>query len=289
LAEPQQEPRPASTPAQALATFGRDHALNPRTGLQRAGSAEPHAVRLAGALGFALAVAQAVTLVSGPTVGLLAESLVLGGFLGLSVIQGPGPQQRLTLALAILPLVSILTLAVPAAIVPPVFWYLEIGLATFEAIVLVMRRLDLTFRDVGVQRAPIPDILMTGAVGAALAVPAYVIAGPLSLGQSGGLIGFAMASAIVIVFVGILEELLFRGLIQSVGTQLMSRGGVVLSVAATALMYSASLNLRYVLFITLVAAFFGIIARRSGSIAAPIAGHAALVWVQLVILPILLS
>jgi membrane protease YdiL (CAAX protease family) len=98
-----------------------------------------------------------------------------------------------------------------------------------------------------------------------------------------------MASAIVIVFVGILEELLFRGLIQSVGTQLISRGGVVLSVAATALMYSASLNLRYVLFITLVAAFFGIIARRSGSIAAPIAGHAALVWVQLVILPILLS
>ena len=269
--------------------FGRDNAMNPRTGLQRAGSVEPHAVRLASALGLALAVAQAVTLVSGPTAGLLAQSLALGAFLGLSVIQGPGPQQRLTLTLAILPLVSVLTLAVPAAIVPPVFWYLEIGLATFEAIVLVMRRLDLTFRDVGVQRAPISEVLSVGAVGAFLAVPASVIAGPINLGQSGGLVGFAMASAIVIVFVGILEELLFRGIIQSVGTQLMSRGGVVLSVAATAVMYSASLNLRYVLFTTLVAAFFGIVARRSGSIAAPIAGHAALVWVQLVLLPILLS
>jgi hypothetical protein len=38
-----------------------------------------------------------------------------------------------------------------------------------------------------------------------------------------------------------------------------------------------------------VAAFFGLVARRSGSIAAPVAGHAALAWMQLIVLPIILS
>ena len=53
-------------------------------------------------------------------------------------------------------------------------------------------------------------------------------------------------------------------------------------------MYSASLNPRYVVFVALVATFFGIVARRSGSIAAPVAGHAALAWVQFIVLPMIL-
>jgi membrane protease YdiL (CAAX protease family) len=241
------------------------------------------------ALGSALLVGEGVTLVSGPTVGVLAQALVLSALLGLSTRQAPGAFKRLTLSLALLPLLRILSLALPAAIVPPVYWYLEIGLAAFEGILLVMRRLDLTLQDVGVRRGSISDVVALGIVGGVLAVPAYLIVGPIELGQGGGFIGLVIASAIVIVFVGLLEELLFRGLIQSAGTQLLSRGGVLVSVGATALMYSASLNPRYVVFAAVVAAFFGIVARRTGSIAAPVAGHAALAWVQLVILPIILS
>jgi membrane protease YdiL (CAAX protease family) len=283
------ELRPASTEARALSTFGvRNDGSIPRTGRRRIGNVDPRTIRLVTALGTALVLSEAVTLALGPTVGLLAQALVLSALLGLSMRQGPGPHQRLTLALALLPLVRILSLALPAAIIPIVFWYLEIGLAAFEAILLVMRRLDLAFRDLGVRRAPVGEIVSVGVVGAVLALPAYLIVGPIDLGQGGGFVGFAVASAVVIVFVGVLEELLFRGLIQSAGTQLLSRGGVLLSVSATALMYSASLNPRYVVFATLVATFFGIVARRSGSIAAPVAGHAALAWVQFVVLPMIL-
>ena len=101
-------------------------------------------------------------------------------------------------------------------------------------------------------------------------------------------VGLALAAMIVIVFVGFFEEILFRGLIQSAGTLLFARGGILLSVTATAIMYAASLNLRYVIFMALVAVFLGVVARRSGSIAAPIAAHAALATVQLVLMPIVL-
>jgi uncharacterized protein len=284
------ELRSASSRLRDFATFGgRGNDSIELADRRRVGNVDPRSIRLVGGLGAAFLVAEVFTLVSGPAVGVLAQAVLLIGLLALSTRQGPGAHQQLTLALALLPLVQILSLALPAAIIPILAWYLEIGLGAFEAILLVMRRLDLTFRDVGVQRAPIGEVVVVGLIGAFLAVPAYLIVGPVNLGQGGGFVGLAIASTIVIVFIGVLEELLFRGLIQSAATRLLSRGGVVVSVAATSLMYSASLNPRYVVFAALVATFFGIVARRSHSIAAPVGGHAALAWVQFIVLPMVLS
>ena len=249
------------------------------------GLADPRAVRYVAGVGGVLVAGEVITLTMGAAAGVFAHALVLVGLVGLSM--RPGTTQRLTLAVAVLPLIRILSLAVPAAIVPIVYWYLEIGLAGTEGILLVMRRLNLSPYDVGLRRAPIAEVVSVGVIGALLGIPAYLIAGRLDLGHGGGLVGLAIASAVVIIFVGFFEELLFRGLIQSAGTTLFSRGGVLLSVGATVLMYSASLNPRYIVFAALVATFFGLVARRSGSIAGPIAGHAALALMQLVVLPII--
>lgn len=244
------------------------------------------AVRLIAAIGSWLVVAEAITLAAGATAGVFAHSFMLVLLLGLSLHLGTGSLQRLTLSVAVLPLVRILSLALPAAIVPIVYWYLEIGLAGIEGILLVMRRLNLSPADVGLRRTSIAEIATVGVLGAILGLPAYLIGGRVDLGHGGGLVGLAIACAVVVVFVGFFEELLFRGLIQSAGTALFSRGGVLLSVGATVLMYSASLNPRYIIFIALVATLFGVVARRSGSIVAPVVGHAALALVQLVVLPI---
>jgi uncharacterized protein len=255
-----------------------------RRGISRA---DPRAIRLVSGLAASLLATEAVTLAAGPAAGVLAQAVLLVALAGLSLRQGAGTAQRLTLSIAVLPLVRILSIAVPAAIIPIVYWYLEIGLAGLEGMLLVMRRLDLTPHDVGLRRAPVAEIMSVGVIGALLGVPAYLIAGPLDLGHGGGIVGLAIASVVVVVFVGFFEELLFRGLIQSAGTALFSRGGVVLSVGSTALMYSASLNPRYIVFAALVATLFGLVARRSGSIAAPVAGHAALALMQLIVLPII--
>ena len=281
---------PVAAPSGAAASFdGRAERSVGRFGRPRLGLADPIAIRLVAGLAAGLVAGETVTLAEGAAAGVLAHAVVLFSLVGVSMRLGPGPMQRLTLALAVLPLIRILGLAVPAAIVPVVYWYLEIGLAGLEGMLLVMRRLELTPHDVGLRRTPIAEIVSVGAIGAALGVPAYVIAGRLDLGHGGGIVGLAIASAVVIVFVGFFEELLFRGLIQSAGTALFSRGGVVLSVGATVVMYSASLNPRYIVFVALVATFFGLVTRRSGSIAGPIAGHAALALMQLVVLPIILS
>jgi membrane protease YdiL (CAAX protease family) len=286
LADPSALGPPVATPGGAAVSVGArpDHSVG-RIGRRRLGLADPRAVRFVAGVGGVLVAGEVITLTMGAAAGVLAHAVVLVGLRGLT--RRPGPTQRLTLAVAVLPLVRILSLAVPAAIVPIVYWYLEIGLAGTEGALLVMRRLNLSPHDVGLRRAPIAEIATVGIIGALLGIPAYLIGGRLDLGHGGGLVGLAIASAVVIVFVGFFEELLFRGLIQSAGTALFSRGGVLLSVGATVLMYSASLNPRYIVFAALVATFFGLVARRSGSIAGPIAGHSALALMQLVVLPII--
>jgi uncharacterized protein len=282
-----------STLLPPVATPGRTGPLDDRfrrsfgpLGRRLRGAADSPPVRLIAAIGSWLVVAEAITLAAGAAAGVFAHSIMLVLLLGLSLRLGSGSMHRLSLSVAVLPLVRILSLALPAAIVPIVYWYLEIGLAGIEAILLVMRRLNLSPADVGLRRTSITEIATVGVLGAILGLPAYLIGGRVDLGHGGGLVGLAIASAVVVVFVGFFEELLFRGLIQSAGTALFSRGGVLLSIGATVLMYSASLNPRYIVFIALVATFFGVVARRSGSIVAPVVGHAALALVQLVVLPL---
>ncbi len=246
------------------------------------------AVRVAIGLLGGLFMAELVTIVGGAGPGVLAHVLLLVVVAMLSLRMGSTQTHRLLLSLGMLPLVRIVSLAVPAAIIPIQYWYLQIGLAGLEGVLLVLRRLDLTFKDLGLQRTRGAEVAVVTAIGAALGLPAYLIAGRLDLGGGGGAIGLALSAAIVIVFVGFFEEILFRGLIQSAGTALFARGGIALSVAATTVMYAASLNPRYVVFMALVAVFLGVVTRRSGSIVAPIGAHAALAVVQLVILPIVL-
>jgi uncharacterized protein len=281
---------PITTPAGTIVSAGAHAYPSLRRARRRPlGQVDPSSVSLVAGIGACLAAAEVVTLAGGTAPGVLAHATVLLALVAVSLRQPAGPAQQLTLTMALVPLIRMLSLTLPAAIIPIVYWYLEIGLAAFEGIFLTMRRLDLTPRDVGLRSAPIREVVSVGLAGLVLGIPAYLIVGPVDLGQGGGLVGLGVASVVVIVFVGFLEELLFRGLIQTAGTQLFSRGGVIVSVGATVLMYSASLNPRYVIFAALVAAFFGLVARRSGSIAAPVAGHAALAWMQLVVLPIILS
>jgi uncharacterized protein len=276
-----------ATPGGTAAPFGgRVRRLVGPLGRRLRGAADSPPVRLISAIGSSLVVAEAITLAAGASAGVFAHSILLVLLLGLSLRLGSGSMQRLTLSVAVLPLIRILSLALPAAIVPIVYWYLEIGLAGIEGILLVMRRLNLSPTQVGLRRTSIAEIATVGVLGAILGLPAYLIGGRVDLGHGGGLVGLAIASAVVVVFVGFFEELLFRGLIQSAGTALFSRGGVLISIGATVLMYSASLNPRYIIFIALVATLFGLVARRSGSIVAPIVGHAALALMQLVVLPL---
>lgn len=263
----------------------------PRARSRRLGStatADPTALAIL-AVGFvAIIVAEAIAVGGTLVAGEIAYGAALALLLAAYLAWDREPERRLLLALATLPIIRLLGISLPALIVPVIDWYVLIGIPAFVAVGLVARRLGLGLRDLGIRRAPIGPQLTLAASGLVLGLPAYVILRPDALVPDPTIVRLVVAAVVLGVFAGALEEVLFRGLIQTVASQALARGGILVNSAATALMYVATLNLRYVLFILLVAAFFGLGVRRTGSIAGTSAGHALLLFSQLVVWPLVL-
>jgi membrane protease YdiL (CAAX protease family) len=241
------------------------------------------------ALGLALVIAEAVTLLAGPSIGVAGYGIFLLVLLAVPSVARSEDIARLSVAMSLIPLVRMASLAIPARIVPMLNWYVEIGIVAFVGIGLVMRRLRLSPRAIGIRSAPVAEIAPFAVAGGVLALPGYLIIRPSPLVAEPTFAAMVIASLVIILFVGVLEEVLLRGVIQRIATDLLSRGGIIVSIAVTALLYTASLDVRYVLWAAFVGGVFAVAARRSGSLAAPIAGHSVLALIQLVVLPILLQ
>jgi membrane protease YdiL (CAAX protease family) len=224
-------------------------------------------------------------LIAAELVHLLALGILLGGYL----LWRRDPERRLLIALAPLPILRVVSIALPASLIPQLDWYVIIGIPVLFAITGAARVLHLDAPSLGLRRAPGGPQMTVALTGLVLGLPAYLIARPEPLVRDPTIISLIGAALVLLVFGGFLEELLFRGLIQTVASQLFGRGGVAFSAGATGLMYAGSLNPRYVVFSVLVAAFFGLGVRRTGSIAGATLGHGLLLLTQLVVWPLVLG
>jgi membrane protease YdiL (CAAX protease family) len=220
-------------------------------------------------------------------VGAIAYTLVLVAFLLAYLAWTSEPARRLLLALALVPIVRLLSLSLPSLLVPVLDWYVLIGIPALLGILLVARTLRLRPADLGLGRPRrIRPHVLAASSGLLLGLPAYLISRPDPMVAIPTPFLIAQAAVILAVFGGFLEELLFRGLIQSVASSVLARGGIIVSSLTTTIMYASSLNVRYILFMTLVAIFFGLVVRRTGSIAGTTGAHAILLVTQLVVWPL---
>jgi len=181
------------------------------------------------------------------------------------------------------------SIALPAVIMPEYAWYVFIGIPTFLAVGLAARALALRPADLGLRRTPWREVAFLAAVGAALGLAGFVIGAPDPLPPGASLTEILLTLAVLVVFGAVLEELLLRGLVQRVAAELVGGRAIFVSAALTGLLYLPSLNLRYAVLMVAVALLFGLVARRTGSIAGPVAGHALLLATQLVLWPIVLG
>jgi membrane protease YdiL (CAAX protease family) len=166
------------------------------------------------------------------------------------------------LALALVPLAGVLSVVMPASQVIQAAWPLLVVAPLLWALVLTARQLGLGRQALGLTLRWPAVQLGIAILGVPLGWLAYIGLRPDPL--DGGATGLAVFALSVLAFA---EELLFRGLLQPFLCRLY--GGV--GIAATA-MLSAAVALgtgspAYGLFAWLVAAGFGLAARRSGSIA----------------------
>lgn len=244
---------------------------------------------VAGMTATALIVAQAFVLFGESAVAEIAQ-IVVFGFLAVGyLVWRREPHRQMMLALALLPLIQLVSLSLPTRLIPTLEWFVIIGIPTYVLIVLAAYRLELRPYELGLRLTRWQPQARIVLVGAILGIPGYLILQPAPLVPDPTPLNVASAALIVALFGGFLEEGLFRGVIQSVAERSLARRSIAVSAFATGLLYSTSLDIRYVAYAVLVGILFGSIVRRTGSLVGVAGGHAALFAVQLVLLPALLG
>lgn len=238
-------------------------------------------IAMAGAYAAAIVAAEAVAAFVAPVPAATIDAVVLTALLGHYVASGT----KVYAALALVPLLRLTSIAV--AVERPLAFYVVSGIPVLLAVVLAADALDLP----GVLR--LDQIRLRSqwhvALGAlalgALATPLLGVAPVTSDRALPALLGAAL---IVFAFAGVLEELVFRGILQGAATPLLGPWAVPAANAVFAATYLGSASAAYAILMTAFGLACGWWVHRTGSLVGAAVGHGLLAAGLLVIWPVLL-
>lgn len=229
------------------------------------GSGRSGAVAAVGYL-VTLSATELVTALGAPRVGLAFHAMLLIVLFLHTALAHRQTVHNLLLCLSLVPLMRLLSLSLPLDGFRLSYWYLIVTVPLLAAAAAVMQVLDLSWRDVGLHRGNELVQLGIGLAGLPLGYVEYhaVRSEPMSEALTLGEVWWP--SLILMICTGFGEELVFRGVIQRAAGEVLGRWAVVYVAtlsAVTCVGHGSSTN---ALFVLGVAAIFGWIRRRTGSI-----------------------
>lgn len=222
--------------------------------------------------------------------GVLLDAIVLGAILWLQAVS-PGHLERRTMVpLALVPLLRILSLTMPLPGIPPVYWTGLVGAPLAIGAVLAARAAGLGRGDLGLKRSPWLPQVAIAALGLPAGLAAWLIGVPTPFVEDGATPAeIILVALLLVVFVAVTEEFIFRGVVQAGLSVAYARGAVLMGAVLYGTLYLASLSLGYAVFMTLIGLLFGLLADRTGSIVGVCASHAILVLGAFLAWPALLG
>jgi membrane protease YdiL (CAAX protease family) len=190
--------------------------------------------------------------------------------------------------LAQLSLLRLLSLVMPTPDVPIRYVYALVGVPGLLGALLAARLVDVSWRDVGFVLRINRRQLAIAASGLLLGLVGYAIVRPSSPADADTWSSVALTAPFVIVFVGLLEEILFRGLLQRLATRDMgSPYAVGWSSVIYGVMYLGSGSALYTLFMAACGLLFGWWYARDGALWSVVIAHALLAVSLLLVFPLL--
>lgn len=233
--------------------------------------------------------AELLTTIVGPQLGFAAFLALLILFVAYRVVGRDEALSRLALGLALLPLVRIVSLGLPLARLPQLLWYPAIAVPLFLAAWQVIRQLGLPARDLGFVTGRLPLQLAIAAGGVSLGLVEYQIMRPPPLEVSGGQVGYVVAALSLIIATGLLEELIFRGILQQLAWQALGLGGIVVSSLLFGAMHIGYGSPIAVVFACVSGYLFAYVVRRGGSLLGVSLAHGLANCTMLLLIPLLSS
>jgi membrane protease YdiL (CAAX protease family) len=256
----------------------------PALSLERVGTTALMAVGyLAG-----VALAESVITFASAQAGLVVHSLLLLALLLHSARVVTPEERNLWASLAFAPLIRILSLSLPLADLPVLSWYLITSVPLFAAALVASRALGYSWRDLGMNLRGWPLQLAIGLTGLVFGAVEYLILRPEPLAQGLSLVYLWRPALILLVSTGLLEELIFRGLMQRAAVGALAGSGVVYVALVFAALHIGYRSLLDVVFVLAVGLFFGWVVQRTRSLLGVTLSHGLTNIVLFLVMPYLL-
>jgi membrane protease YdiL (CAAX protease family) len=224
-----------------------------------------------------ITLAELVTSLASPQLGVVlhASILLLIPIHFAFAQQRNSPYAPLILTLALAPLVRLMSLTLPLARLPFVTWYIIIAIPLFAAAFAVSRALGLTWAQVGltIRLRDLPRQSLIALTGMGLGVIEFLILHPAALVPDGNLALVGATALILLVGTGILEEVIFRGVMQHVALKALGARGLIYVSLIFAALHIGYLSIVDLIFVFCVGMFFGWLVRCTGSILGVVIAH----------------
>ena len=237
----------------------------------------------------ALAVAEGLISLGFPVAGLALHGGVLFLLLLLSSFTDDRDWRSFLLGLSLAPLIRLLSLSLPLRHFPQEYWYALIGAPLFLATLFVYKLAGFRFQILAGKARRLLWQLLVGLSGIALGYMEYRILRP---GPLVGALNLRLAwlpALVLLVFTGLLEELIFRGALQQGALRNFGRPGLVYAAGVFTILHFGYRSALDLLFVFLVAMFFGWVVWRTGSILGVSLSHGVANIVLYLVLPFLFT
>ena len=213
----------------------------------------------------ALTVAELVTTIADPRHGLALHALVLGCLIVLGARSADSARRELYWALTLAPVIRIGSLSLPLGQLPFISWFPLIGVPIFGATLITARKLGYTPAQIGlrVDVADLPRQLAIVPLGLLLGVCEYLIFRPAPLAERLTVADIWFPALVLLIFTGLEEELIFRGVMQRAALRALGRWGLVYVSAVFAVLHIGYLSVLDVVFVFLVGMLFAVFMLRT--------------------------
>ena len=243
----------------------------------------------------AITAAELVTVYVHPVWGMVFHIVILVLVIVRSAVSVRYPYQPLLLCLALVPLVRIISLSMPLANIPQIWWYPIVYGPLVVAAIVVMRILNYKPGQVGLTlgRQPVkkwwPVQLVVALSGIGFGIAEYIILAPEPMVAELTWQAVRLPALIFLLTTGFVEELIFRGVLQRSALEALGRWGIVYVSLIFAVLHIGFLSGIDVAFVFAVALFFSWIVQKTGSLIGVTLSHGVTNMMLYLIAPFLLG
>jgi uncharacterized protein len=233
----------------------------------------------------AFGVAEYITYHVDPIAGIIIHFVILLALIIHSVVVRDEAMRGLWLALGLVPLTRIIGLVMPISEISEIYMYLLIAAPVFIGAVAVVIYLKYSLdNDIGLNSKKGLIQVLVAIAGLVLGFLDYIILKPESLISELNFQTVLIPALILLVATGFIEELVFRGILQRAARALGSWGWVYIALVY-AIFQMGPGSVEHIVFVFLVALFFGWIVKKTGSIIGVSISHGLLNIALYLVLP----